>query len=443
MPRPAALSRRPELAFASREMIREVQLELLRAHLGYLAATSPFYRGRLPAGFKASSLAALEGLAQLPLTGKEDLAREGAAFLAVSREQVADVCLTSGTTGQPVAMLQSRADLERLAYNEELSFSAAGIRAGERVLIAAAIDRCFMAGLAYFLGLQRLGATTVRAGSSSLAILAELVRSQRPQAIVGVPTLLLALAARLQADGYDPARSGVTTLVGIGEPLRRDDLALSPLGARLQEAWGGARICATYASTEMATTFADCSAGCGGHLHPDLMVVEIVDDQGRVLPPGEVGEVVATPLQVTGMPLLRFRTGDLAVLHDGPCACGRTTPRLGPVVGRKAQMLKVRGTTLFPPAIASVLQELPAVRGHYLEVTSEFDLSDRLRVVVGCDDPRLTAEEVAERIAARTRVRPEVVLVPPAEVQRTILVEEKRKPVTFFDRRTPRVITPE
>ena len=107
----------------------------------------------------------------------------------------------------------------------------------------------------------------------------------------------------------------------------------------------------TYASTEMATSFADCTFGTGGHLLPDLMVVEIVDDAGPPLPPGEPGEVVATPLQVSGMPLVRFRTGDIATLHAAPCPCGRTSPRLGPVIGRKSQMLKVKGTTVYPPAI--------------------------------------------------------------------------------------------
>lgn len=426
------------LAFRDAATQAAVQDELLRRHVAYLAERSPFYRELFAAhGVDPRQVRGLADLAGLPLTGKDDLARDAGRFLCVPESEIRDVCLTSGTTGAPVALLQTARDLERLAYNEALSFAAAGIVPGQRVLIVAAIDRCFMAGLAYFLGLQRLGATAIRAGSSSLPTLAELVRSQRPTALVGVPTLMLALAGRLQADGIDPARCGVTTLIGIGEPLRHEDLTLSPLGERLQQTWGG-QVFSTYASTEMATTFADCSAGRGGHLHPELMAVEIVDEDGRVLPPGETGEVVATPLQVTGMPLLRYRTGDLAALHVEPCSCGRTAPRLGPVVGRKAQMLKVRGTTLYPPAIASVLQEIPQVRGFYLEVFAEFDLSDRLRVVVGSDDPQLQAEEIAERIAARTRVRPEVAIVPPAEVQRKVIVEEKRKPVTFFDYRASR-----
>ena len=93
--------------------------------------------------------------------------------------------------------------------------------------------------------------------------------------------------------------------------------------------------------------------------------------------------MVATPLQVSGMPLVRFRTGDIATLHAAPCACGRTSPRLGPVLGRKSQMLKVKGTTVYPPAIFAVLQEIPAVRGYYVEVRDTFELSDRVTVTVG------------------------------------------------------------
>jgi len=422
-----------DLEFRSPAAMREVQEKLLRRHLSYLGAHSPFYRRRFAeAGLDPTQLGGLDDLQRLPLTCKEDLERCNAEFLCVASEQIVDLCLTSGTTGHPVAMHQTRNDLERVGFNEEISFRAAGLTAADRVLIAAAIDRCFMAGLAYFIGLTRIGATVIRGGSSSIAMLEELTLQYRPTAMVGVPTLLLVLADRLQARGIDPATLGVRRLVCIGEPVRSPDLSLSPLGRRLHAAWG-AEVFGTYASTEMATAFADCTAGRGGHVHPELMIVEIVDEAGRPLPPGQPGEVVATPLQVTGMPLLRFRTGDIAVLHDQPCECGRNSWRLGPVLGRKAQMLKVRGATLYPPAIQAVLQEIPAIRGHYIEVFDEFELSDRIRVVVGCSDPSLDAIEIAERIAARTRVKPEVVLVAPEEVTRRTLREDKRKPVTFFD----------
>jgi len=424
------------LEFRAPAEIRELQEQLLRRHLAYLADHSPFYRRRFAeAGVDPAAVVSLAGLHRLPFTDKADLGDHNEEFLCVPPDEIVDLCLTSGTTGQPVAMHQTRADLARLTYNEEISFRSAGIGAADRVLIAAAIDRCFMAGLAYFLGLARIGATVIRGGSSSVAMLEELAIRHRPTALVGVPTLLLVLADRLRARGVDPRMLGARRLVCIGEPVRAADLSLSPLGRRLRESWG-AEVFGTYASTEMATSFADCEAGQGGHLHPELMLVEIVDEAGRPLPPGTPGEVVATPLQVTGMPLLRFKTGDIATVHDEPCPCGRHSWRLGPVLGRKAQMLKVRGATVYPPAIQGVLQELPEVRGHYIEVFDDFELSDRIRVVVGLDSPALDAEEIAERLAARIRVKPEVVVVTPEEVTRRTLREDKRKPVTFFDYRT-------
>ena len=423
------------LAFRSAGQIAEEQDALLVEHIRYLAARSPFYRRRFDeTGIDPLRICTVSDLAALPFTDKDDLASHGDDFLCVEPLEVVDLCLTSGTTGQPLALPQTARDLERLGFNEELSFRGAGIDAADRVLIAAAMDRCFMAGLAYFFGLTRIGALTIRGGSSSIPALAELVRRHGPTAIVGVPTLLLRLAEQLQADGLDPAALGVGRLICIGEPVRRADLSLSDLGMRLHGIWA-AEIYGTYASTEMATAFTDCPAGRGGHLAPELIVVEIVDDLGRVLPPGEPGEVVATPLLVEGLPLLRFRTGDIATVQADPCSCGRNSWRLGPVLGRRAQMLKYRGTTLFPPAIFGVLEELEWVRGYYLEVFNEFELSDRVRVVIGSADPMVSSEAVADRIAARIRVKPEVVMVSPEEVLRKTLQNDKRKPVTFFDYR--------
>jgi phenylacetate-CoA ligase len=424
------------LARADTATISERQDALLRLHVSHCATHSPFYRRMFDAaGVQAADLRGAGDLARLPFTEKSDLENSHTEFLALPQGEVVDLCLTSGTTGKSVAVLQSAGDLERLTYNEELSFRGVGITREDRVLVAAAIDRCFMAGLAYFLGLTRIGATVIRGGSSSAGLLVELIKNCRPTAIVGVPSLLLAVAEKLTQGGVDPAGLGVTRLVCIGEPVRRADFSLSPLGERLARGWR-CQIFGTYASTEMATSFTDCSAGLGGHLHPDLIAVEIIDEQGERVPNGTPGEVVATPLGVGAMPLLRFRTGDIATLHDEPCPCGRNTPRLGPVLGRKSQMLKVRGTTVYPPAIASVLQEMPGVRGYYIEAHSEFALSDRIRVVVGSSDPALDATVVADRIAAAIRVKPEVVIVTPEEVLRVTTQEDKRKPVIFFDRRT-------
>lgn len=411
------------------------QLTLLQRHLDYLQQTSPYYQELFrQCGFSAVDFRSLADLAELPLTSKADLARDNRKFLAVAEEQIVDICQTSGTTGEPVTIWQTEGDLQRLAKNEQLAFMAAGITRSDRVLIGAAIDRVFMAGLAYFLGLRQIGATAIRAGSGQPALVAELIRQQRPNVLVGVPSLLLQVARQFQDRGESPVQLGVDKLICIGEPIRNADLSLSPLGEALQKNWS-AQVLGTYASTEMATAFADCASGCGGHLLPELIAVEILDDLGNPVASGEAGEVIVTPLGIEGTPLLRYRTGDIARLHSEPCHCGHQAPRLGPILGRRAQMLKCRGTTLFPASISRALQEISAVHGHYLEVSSDFDLSDRLRVVVGCDDASLSPAAVAELIAAKTRVKPEVILVSPEEIKKKTIRPELRKPVTFFDYR--------
>lgn len=426
------LSCSEQLAFAPHEVIQEQQQILLQKHMAYLASHSRFYqRMARENGFDLRDVRHYDDLAALPFTSKADLEQFGDEFLCVEERQVADICLTSGTTGLPVAFMQSRDDLERLAFNEQLAFSTAGLTADDRVLIAAAIDRCFMAGMAYFLGLKKIGATVIRGGSSSVSVVAQLIERFRPTALVGVPTLFLALAEILRRKGIDPTRCGVQKLVCIGEPVRSQALNLSVLGERLQEQWR-ADVYGTYASTEMASTFVDCSGGCGSHVPPELMLVEIVNEQGQRVAPGEVGEVIATPLQVTGMPLLRFKTGDVATLYCDPCECGRNSWRVGPVLGRKNQMLKYRGTTVYPPAIFAVLQEVKEVQAFYIEVRDDYALSDQIRVVVGSDCPDITAHYMEELLAARIRVKPEVVIQDVDTVRRQTIQEDKRKPVTFL-----------
>lgn len=421
--------------FSSTGRIAATQLSLLQQHLGYLGKASPYYRELFREhDFSASQLGSLADLKDLPLTGKQELSARNRDFLAVTEEKVVDICQTSGTTGDPVTIWQTEADLQRLARNEQSAFLAAGIKRTDRVLIGAALDRVFMAGLAYFLGLREIGATAIRAGSGQPVLVAELIRQQRPNVLVGVPSLLLGVAHKLSQRGQNPGELGVEKLICIGEPVRGCDLNLSPLGTALQQYWQ-AQVLGTYASTELATAFADCSAGYGGHLLPELVVLEIIDEQGHPIASGDPGEVVVTPLGVEGTPLLRYRTGDIARLHTEPCNCGRQTPRLGPIIGRRAQMLKCHGTTLFPGAISSALRELSGVRGHYIEVYHDFDLSDRIRVVVGAMDDDLNATVVAEQIAAKTRVKPEVELVSPDEIMAKTIRPDQRKPVTFFDYR--------
>ena len=413
----------------------EVQGELLREHVRHCAENSPYYRRILGERGVAPQDVSPEAMDRLPLTGKDDLAGHNEDFLAVSSDDVVDIVFSSGTTGRPTRIAYTEGDLQRLAYNEHQSFVAAGMSCRDTVLLTCTIDRCFVAGLAYFLGVRSVGAAAIRSGHAPLQSHLEIISRASPTVIVGVPSFLQKLAQVARREGMEPREMSVERLICIGEPVRDRRLEFLPVGEAIADLWG-ATVHSTYASSEIVTTFCECTEERGGHLHPELGIVEILDEKGDPVPPGEVGEVVVTPLGVEGMPLLRFRTGDLSFLVQDRCGCGRTSPRLGPILARKKQMIKFKGTTLYPQPIAAALQSIPAVVEHYVEVYNEQSLSDEVKVHVAVDDPSWNAERVAEHLQSKLRVKPPVVVEPLADLRERVFKPQSRKPIRFVDRRS-------
>lgn len=423
-----------ELEFAEPSAIRLAQAARLKAHLARCARHSPYYRRVFrEAGIKPGRIG-LENLGDLPPTSKTDFARHNDEFLAVPMTSVVDIVLSSGTTGKPTRVLYTERDLQRLAYNEKVSFAGCGIGAEDVALLTCTMDRCFIAGLAYFMGIRASGAAAIRNGHGTLASHLEIIKAIQPTVLVGVPSFLRKLAVFLGEHGIEAARTSVRKLVCIGEPVRGADMAFLKLGSDLESLWN-ARVYSTYASSECISTFCECTAQRGGHLHPDLALVEILDDHGRPVPPGQPGEVVMTPLDIEGMPLVRFRTGDVSFLMPEPCACGRTSPRLGPILGRKQQMMKVRGTTLYPQAVFAALDEISGLGEYYLEILGNDNLSDELVIHLGARPGQPAPDWIRERLQACLRVTPVIVIDPEDKVRQHLYSPESRKPVRVWDRR--------
>ncbi len=258
-----------------------------------------------------------------------------------------DIVTTSSTTGKPLVYMMTEADLRRLALNEYHSFRCAGLTASDTVLLAVTLDRCFIAGMAYFMGLRLLGCGIVRVGPATPLLSLEMLQRVRATAIVGVPSSLLLLAEKAAEAGLDPAKLGVRKLICIGEPIREQGFSLSRAGELLARRWR-AQVYSTYGNTELAASLCECDAGRGGHLHPEQLYIEALDEAGCPVPDGQVGELTATTFGVEAMPLIRYRTGDFAAIYRERCSCGRQTLRIGPIVGRASQKLKLKGTTIFP-----------------------------------------------------------------------------------------------
>ncbi len=425
-----------DTGFRSPEDIRLVQNELLRKHLRYCASRSPYYRRILGNHGVEPGEITPENLADIPPTGKEELERENDAFLAAAPAAIVDTVFSSGTTGRPTKIAYTEHDLRRLAYNEHQSLAGTGMESRDRVLLTCTMDRCFVAGLAYFLGARSIGACSIRNGHGTMESHLEIIRRVSPTVIIGVPSFLLKLGEYMRGAGVDPVQTSVRKLLCIGEPVRNKDMAPLPLGEGLKKLWN-ASLYSTYASSETVSTFCECTQENGGHLHPELAVAEVLDDRGRRVGPGCEGELVITPLGVEGMPLIRFRTGDISFLIGEPCGCGRNSLRIGPILARKKQMIKLKGTTLYPQAIALALEEIPAVAEHFLEVGTLTDLSDTVTIHVALSDPEWDSERVAGLLQSRLRVKPYVTVRPLEEIRRKVFSARYRKPMRFFDRRTP------
>ena len=186
----------------------------------------------------------------------------------------------------------------------------------------------------------------------------------------------------------------------------------------------------------MQTAFTECEAGQGGHHQPDLLIVELLNEQGLPVAAGEAGEVTITTLGVEGMPLLRYKTGDLCIAHEEPCLCGRYTLRLSPVIGRKKQMIKFKGTTLYPPALFDLLNEREEILDFVVEVSSnEIGLDQVLLYVVPTENSEECDHRIRAYLQARLRVSPHIKYVSAEEIHKVQFNDATRKPIKFIDKR--------
>lgn len=391
----------------------------------YAKKHSPFYRKLF------RNVNGLPSLDELPTVDKIALSKHNLDFLCVPRGRVAEIVTTSGTTGKPLLWMLTDADVKRLALNEKISFECAGITPRDTVLVAVALDRCFIAGLAYWQGLRELGCAVVRVGASSSMLVLEMIERVRPTVIVAVPSFLRIIAEKARDIRFNLKKSPVKKLLCIGESLRDARFQLNASGRAIESDWN-AKVFSTYGVTELANSLCECSAGIGGHLHEEQLHLEILDDAGKPLPDGEVGEVVATTFGVEAMPLIRYRTGDCAAMFSAACRCGRKTPRLGPILGRKNQKLKFKGASLFPSTLQTVLEETGNVQSFVIIARAENELSDSIEILFHGGAAVL---HLREAIQARSKIAPQIRRASRAEIEALQMPPQARKRRLFVDLR--------
>lgn len=426
----------PKIETENRNVIQQFQEEKLSDLLHYLSSRSPYYsklfeREKIEPG----KVKTIDDLSYIPVTTKKELQLYNHDFLCVEKSKIVDYITTSGTLSDPTTFAATENDLERLAYNEAISFACAGGRPGDIFQLMTTLDKRFMAGLAYFLGARKMGASIIRVGNGIPELQWDTIRRIKPDTIICVPSFILRVIQYAVENNIDYRQSSIRKAICIGENIRNDDFSLNLLGQKIKEKWD-IELYSTYASTEMSTTFCECEEGRGGHHHPELIICELLDDENNPVPEGEPGELTITTLGVEGMPLLRFKTGDICRFHEEPCKCGRKTMRISPIIGRKNQMIKLKGTTLYPASLFDVLDHIDYIENYLVEVFSNDIGMDEVLVKIGCRNPHDDmVKDLKDRFRAKLRVSPLIEFRDIEEIKKIQLPEIKRKPVKFIDKR--------
>ena len=426
----------PEIELKSSQEIKQFQEDELKKLLYYLKDNSTYYQRVFKRqNIQISDINTLEDLQKIPVTTKEDLHRYNDDFICIDSSNIIDYVTTSGTTGNPVFFGLSDKDLERLAYNEAISFACSKVTKNDTIQLMTTIDRRFLAGLAYFLGARKLGAGIIRVGAGIPELQWDLILKFNPSYLIAVPSFLLKLIEYAENNGITVNSSSVKGVICIGEPLKNQDFSDNVLSLKIKEKWD-IELYSTYASTEMSTAFSECEFQQGGHHHPELIIVEILDDHNQPVMEGEEGELVVTTLGVETIPLLRFKTGDVIKAHYQPCKCGRNTLRLGPVIGRKKHMIKYKGTTIYPPAMYNLLNDFSAIENYIIELDRNEVGLDNITIKVGT---KASSEDLMQRLKdhmrAKLRVLPTIMILSIDAVNKLNFPGINRKPILFVDKR--------
>jgi phenylacetate-CoA ligase len=367
---------------------------LLRSQLDHLASASPFYAERLCGRGRT-----LADLPHLPLLTKAEL-RESQArrpplgdHLCVPAERLVRIHVTSGTTGEPVAIGLTQADhLANSAIGGE-AFSIAGVRRSHT--IAHCLNYSLYAGgIADHMALEASGATVVPVGVGQTQRLLELIPKLGITAIFGTLSFPAYLAQRARELGTEPLSRGLDRIVTAGEP----GAGLAALRGEIESDWG-AEVADTFGMSDIWSTMAGgCGEGEGLHLTTEgHALVEVIDPgSGEVLPfeDGVHGELVWTHLRREASPLLRYRSSDLAQVWTAPCACGRESPRIR-IDGRADDMLRVQAVNVYPSAIGEVLARHPGL-GRWAVVALGDPVEPPLRVYVETERPGERPDLAAE-----------------------------------------------
>lgn len=414
---------------ASRDEIIALQTKRLKKTLQHAYANVPFYKQKFDeAGVHPDDLHRLADLAKFPFTVKNDL-RDNYPFnmFAVPREKLVRIHGSSGTTGKPIVVGYTKADIDMWADVMARSIRAAGVRPGMMVHVAYGYG-LFTGGLGAHYGAERLGCTVVPISGGMTERQVQLINDFKPDAIMVTPSYMLVLQEGFKKAGIDPQASSLKFGIFGAEPWTnalRSEIERS-FNLDATDIYGLSEVIGPGVAQECV------ESKDGLHIWEDHFYPEIIDPEtGDVLPDGEKGELVFTSLTKEAFPIIRYRTKDLTRLLAGTSRPGMR--RMEKITGRCDDMIILRGVNLFPSQIEEILLSMPFCSGHYQLQLTHQGLMDELTVHAELlehevdDATKATGERhITKRIKDVIGVTTTVVLHYPGEIERSLTGKAKR-----------------
>ncbi len=387
-----------------RERLDQLKLERLRSTVDRLYEKVPFYRDKLDqAGFKPGDLKSLEDLRSLPFTDKDDL-RDNYPFglFAVPMREIVRIHASSGTTGKSTVVGYTAEDIDVWADLVARTIVAAGGTPDDIVHVSYGYG-LFTGGLGLHYGAEKLGATALPMSGGNTKRQVRMMVDFGSTILCCTPSYALNIAEVMREMGIRREQLKLKSAILGAEPwsdeMRRQ--IESELTVSAHDIYGLSEVVGPGVSIE-------CSEKNGLHVFEDCFIPEVIDPaSGRVLPPGEKGELVFTNINKQGLALIRYRTRDISRLFVEPCACGRTHARMERVTGRTDDMLIIRGVNVFPSQVEMVLMQVPGLSPHYQLVVDRVDNLDVLEVQVEVS-PEVFSDEIKQLEVLEKRIRDEI-----------------------------------
>ena len=411
---------------ATTDELRKHQLQLLKEKVKFCYENTAFYRNRLKsAGISPSDIKTLEDAQKIPFTVKDDL-RDTYPFgmVAVHLDNIVEIHASSGTTGNPIVGAYTPNDMDVWAELMARSLYATGVRRQDVIHNAYGYG-LFTGGLGFHYGAQKIGSTIIPVSGGMTQRQIKLMKDLGSTVLCCTPSYAIYLAEAMNKEGVDPRKDLKIKIGNFGaEPWseRIRERIENDLGIEAFDIYGLTELCGPGVSVE-------CNEHNGLHIWEDHFLVETIDPKtGDVLPAGEEGELVFTPLTKTGLPLLRFRTRDISVIETEKCDCGRTHSRMMRVRGRSDDMLIIRGVNVFPSQIEYAIMGFPELAAQYQIVLDRPEALDVFTIKAELTEQtsKSTQEElnllkrrIRQKVNNITGVSPIIELVKPGEIPRT------------------------